>query len=246
MSHRRGESGRSCIICKASSSCFWRRFIEREVKFYAGKSYEWISSPLPTILQAPNGGMYLCNDCYAKNQRAVRKLKPKEFQEKEREYREAAKAKKERLKSGTQRGANRKRHNDFSDDEESKSLNKTKRRKRMITTKELEDDYEESEGEDDLEYTPYYSTRSKSRRDGRWKTKDELYSPPKSEFDELANGSPEHTSSSNEEGNESNTDEEMRDTDEDEEIAAILSIRLMGEAADFSLKRKLLQRFNNE
>jgi len=244
MSHRRSESGRSCIICKASSSCFWRRFIEREGKFYAGKSYEWISSALPTILQAPVGGMYLCNDCYAKNQRAVRKLKPKEFQEKEREYREAAKAKKERLRTGS-RVITRKRQTDYSDDEE--SLNKIKRRKRIITTKELEEDYEESEGEDDdLEYTPYCTTRSKSRRvDGRWKTKDELYSPPKSEFDDLANGSPENTSS-NEEGNESNTDEEMRDTDEDEEIAAILSIRLMGEAADFSLKRKLLQRFNNE
>jgi len=242
MSHRRGESGRSCIICKANSSCFWRRFIEREGKFYAGKSYEWISSTLPALLQAPPGGMYLCNDCYAKNQRAVRKLKPKEFQEKEREYREAAKAKKERLKTGSQRAVSRKRH-DYSDDEESISQSNNKRRKRMISSKDSEEDYEESE-EDDMEYTPYSTTRSKSRRDGRWKNKDELYSPPKS-FDDT-NASPEHTSS-NEEGNESNdTDEDMRDNEEDEEIAAILSIRLMGEAADFSLKRKLLQRFNNE
>jgi len=106
MSHRRGESGRSCIICKANSSCFWRRFIEREGKFYAGKSYEWISSPLPPLIQAPPGGMYLCNDCYAKNQRAVRKLKPKEFQEKEREYREAAKAKKREIENRRKKSCN--------------------------------------------------------------------------------------------------------------------------------------------
>jgi len=111
----------------------------------------------------------------------------------------------------------------------------------MISSKDLEE-YEESD-EDDMEYTPYNSTRSKSRRDWRWKNKDELYSPPKT-FDDT-NASPELTSS-NEEGNESNEDEDMLDTEEDEEIAAILSIRLMGEAADFSLKRKLLQRFNNE
>jgi len=240
MSHRRGESGRSCIICKANSSCFWRRFIEREGKFYAGKSYEWISSPLPPLIQAPPGGMYLCNDCYAKNQRAVRKLKPKEFQEKEREYREAAKAKKERLKTGEKKAATHRKRHDYSD-EESISLNNNKRRKRMISSKDLEE-YEESD-EDDMEYTPYNSTRSKSRRDWRWKNKDELYSPPKT-FDDT-NASPELTSS-NEEGNESNEDEDMLDTEEDEEIAAILSIRLMGEAADFSLKRKLLQRFNNE
>jgi len=114
-----------CTICNATGNCCWRKFIQKDGKFFAGLAYEWIISRPIVTEDLKKKPLHVCNICYAKNQRAVKKLRPIEVQEKEKErYKRNVKAKKENLKNIVSKAKNtRKRKNpEEEEEEEEKSI----------------------------------------------------------------------------------------------------------------------------
>jgi len=139
-----------CAICNATGNCCWRKFIHKDGKFFAGVAYEWIISR-PSVDEFKKKPLHVCNICYAKNQRAVKKMRPIEIQEREKErYKRNVKAKKESLKNTVSKAKNtrkRKKPEDnlesnylelenFNSDDEfvpNKTIQKKKLRKRRST-----------------------------------------------------------------------------------------------------------------
>jgi len=114
-----------CTICNATGNCCWRKFIQKDGKFFAGLAYEWIISRPIVADELKKKPLHVCNICYAKNQRAVKKLRPIEVQEREKErYKRNVKAKKESLKIAVSKAKNtRKRKNiEEEEEEEEKSI----------------------------------------------------------------------------------------------------------------------------
>jgi len=137
-----------CTICSATSNCCWRKFIQKDGKFFAGLAYEWIISRPTVADDLKKNPLHVCNICYAKNQRAVKKLRPVEIQEKEKErYKRNVKAKKESLKNAVSNSKNTRKRKTL-EEEEDKSPN----------TLELEENCNSDE-----EFVPNRTTIQKKR-----------------------------------------------------------------------------------